>query len=359
MTSPISGITLFSAQLNGITIRYADTATCFADKQRPLVLMLHGWPESWYSFRHQLQAVHAAGFRGVAPDMRGYGGTSSPKAWQSYNSYALAGDALALLQHLNYSHCALVAHDNGASLAWKLALLHPSNFPVFVPMSVAYGGHDSLHLVPRLIKKYGDPFKKESKPNFHYILHHQLPNSHLDYEVNPREALYRIWLFHPSNIKDCTLPDVRSDELYCGPNGEAVPMWRRMPRPRALPSWMSQKDLDYYVGEFERAGFAGGVNWYKGLYSDHDWLMTKQLEGARVTQPTLFLAGEEDGVVKLQGGPEGVRAMLKKHCDDVDAVFFSGVGHWLQGQAPDLVNKALVGFLLRHKDKFGMRRSNL
>lgn len=359
MSSPVPGTLLSSAQLNGITIRYADTATCAVDQQRPIVMMLHGWPESWYSFRYQLQAVHAAGFRGIAPDMRGYGGSSSPEDWQVYNTYCLAGDVLALLQHVGQTRCALVAHDNGASLAWKLVLLYPNVFTVFVPMSVAYGGHDSLHLVPKLIKKFGDPAKPESKPQFNYILHHQLPTAHLDYELNPREALWRLWLFQPSLFKECTPPEFKSSELYCGTQGEAVGMWRRIFRPRSLPAWMSQADFDYYVGEFERAGFRGGLNWYKALYSDQDWLITKQLEGRKVIQPTLFLAGTEDTVVMTQGGPAAVKSMLEKHCVNVVPIFFPKVGHWLQAQAPELVNKALINFLQRHKDKFDIRRSNL
>jgi len=291
--------------------------------------------------------------------MRGYGGTSSPKEWQMYNVYTLAGDALAVMHHLGYTHCALVGHDNGASLAWHLALLYPSVFPVFIPMSVAYADHETLHLVPRLIAKFGDPAKKETKPQFHYILHHQLPDAHRDYEMNPREALYRAWLFHPDFIKECTMPEILSNDVYCGPKGEAVGMWRRMPRPRALPSWMSQKDLGYYVEEFERSGFHGGVNWYKSLYTDFNWTITSQLRGARVKQPTLFVAGEIDYVVKTQGGPDGVRKMLSKSCENVESHFLRGVGHWLQAQAPEAVNKLLVDFLNRHKDKIVIRRSAL
>ena len=120
-----AGAVLHSGMVNGICMEWADTATTAEERRLPAVLFLHGWPESWYSWRFQLAAVKDAGYRGVAPSMRGYGATESPGDYASYNCYTLAADALALLQRLGIAKAALVGHDHGANLGWKLSLLHP------------------------------------------------------------------------------------------------------------------------------------------------------------------------------------------------------------------------------------------
>lgn len=154
------GCSLKSCRLNGITIRYAEAALPNNNGLNvgvgsgglggPLVLLLHGWPESWYSWRHQLKALKTAGFHAVAPDMRGYGGTSAPSDMVAYNVYNLASDALSLVQHLGYFQCVLVGHDWGAWLTWQLALLHPNVFTAICAMSIPYTPRSNTGLLTYL-----------------------------------------------------------------------------------------------------------------------------------------------------------------------------------------------------------------
>eukprot|EP00966_Prymnesium_polylepis_P190925 4424791-Prymnesium_polylepis.1 len=156
-------VTLSSARLNGITQRWADTAADDAEARRPVVLFLHGWPESWFSWRHQLCAVRAAGCRGIAPDMRGFGGTDVPAHYASYTVYSLAGDMLALLQHLGVASVALVGHDHGANLGWKLTALHPASFGCYCALSVPYAGRPKNPPLERLRSKFGDEREAPAK----------------------------------------------------------------------------------------------------------------------------------------------------------------------------------------------------
>ena len=253
------GCVLKTAHLNGIRIRYAEaqptpTATNNFDAEKaPLVFFVHGWPESWYSWRHQLRALSAAGFRCVAPDMRGYGGTSSPKVVHDYNVYALAGDALALVHHLGFSRCVLVGHDWGAWLTWHLALLHPAVFTTICAMSVPYGGYPKVPLLTALRKTYGNETDRKNA-KFQYMLHHNLPGSGAQYDADIRDALYRIYTFLPGIESD--MPEVKSSKLYIPakaagvdpPQGAAddlvpVGFWKRIPRPKKFPKWISSEDV--------------------------------------------------------------------------------------------------------------------
>ena len=137
---PGRGATVRTYRVPRTVAPQADTAVTAEEREQPAVLFLHGWPESWYSWRFQLAAVKAAGYRGVAPSMRGYGATEAPDDYASYNAYTLAADALGLLQRLGIGRAALVGHDHGANLGWKLCLLHPRVFTVYAAMSVPYGG---------------------------------------------------------------------------------------------------------------------------------------------------------------------------------------------------------------------------
>ena len=186
-TAPHSGV------INGIHMEWADTATTAEERAagRPAVLFLHGWPESWYSWRFQLAAVKAAGYRGIAPSMRGYGGTEAPDEYASYNVYTLAADALGLLQRLGIERVALVGHDHGANLGWKLCLLHPRVFTAYVAMSVPYGGRPKAAPLSGLRAKFGH--EADSGAAFNYQLHHCLPCAASQYDAAPRAALLALY----------------------------------------------------------------------------------------------------------------------------------------------------------------------
>eukprot|EP01049_Picozoa_sp_SAG25_P000718 SAG25_NODE_26_length_21086_cov_21.643065_7_plen_253_part_00 len=236
------GVALHTAWINGITMRYADTALTEADKSKPVILMMHGWPESWFSWRHQLKVMSRAGFRGLAPDMRGYGGTDAPEDPAAYVCYTLAADMLALLQHVGVTSACLVGHDHGANTGWALSLLHPTVFTCYFAMSVPYNMRRSEGPAPieGMRQRFGDERQPETNPGFFYILHHQLAAASDQYGENTREVL--TMLYGDKRAAGTLPPAVLSDRLYV--DGEARGMWARSERPGALSTWISQAELD-------------------------------------------------------------------------------------------------------------------
>ena len=261
-----------SPRLNGVHFRYAEAALPNNSGRPagagsgglggPLVLFLHGWPESWYSWRHQLQAMAKAGFHAVAPDMRGYGGSFAPAGpKEEYSIHRLAGDALALVHFLGYSQCVLVGHDWGAWLTWQLAVLHPEVFTCICAMSVPYSGHGREGLLTSLRRMYGDERRERQaahagRQKFNYMLHHNLDEAAGMYDADIREALYCIYTSamgipsDPPPVKTSAMY-VRNDKLTsaeAGNNGKADELvaeglWRRIPRAKEFPDWLSSDDV--------------------------------------------------------------------------------------------------------------------
>mmetsp|Transcript_26423 Transcript_26423/g.83717 ORF Transcript_26423/g.83717 Transcript_26423/m.83717 type:complete len:365 (-) Transcript_26423:138-1232(-) len=341
-------VQLHEARINGLRQRWADTATSDAHRSRPVILFMHGWPESWFSWRHQLKAVHAAGYRGIAPDMRGYGGTDAPKHMADYNVYSLAGDMLALLQHLGVERAALVGHDHGASFGWKLALMHPDIFVCYMAMSVPYGGKSPAAPLESMRMVFGDERKPETDPRFFYILHHQLPNAAADYARDTR-AMFKV-AYSDSTPGEAEPAPVKSSKLFV--DGRSEPMWRRAPQPKGLAPWISPAEFDYFVAEFERAGWDGGLNWYRVM--DLDWQATPQLKGMKVKQPVAFVAGDKDMVIAMSGGVDAVLKGFQRSCEQPPepVKFIEGAGHWIQQERPQEVNDALLAFVGKHRGKF-------
>eukprot|EP00617_Octactis_speculum_P019131 CAMPEP_0185762920 /NCGR_PEP_ID=MMETSP1174-20130828/21891_1 /TAXON_ID=35687 /ORGANISM="Dictyocha speculum, Strain CCMP1381" /LENGTH=333 /DNA_ID=CAMNT_0028444809 /DNA_START=23 /DNA_END=1025 /DNA_ORIENTATION=+ len=323
-------------------MRFADTGNV----GDPIVFFLHGWPESWFSWRHQLKACAKKGWRGIAPDLRGYGSTDAPEEMAAYNIYSLAGDVLGLLTALGGTQCMLVGHDHGANLAWKLALLHPNVFRSLCAMSVPYAGRDRRlsfklsggAMATRLI---------QLAPVFFYMLHHNLHESATaGYAANTREALYRLYAFQPGCV--CESPEIISEAMYV--DGEAVGVWARIPRPKSLPPWLPRDDFEYCVREYERAGWGGGLRWYQTF--DLDWEITPQLKDLKLTQPVLFLAGEADPVIKNFGGSARAEEGMKAVCAaGYEGVFYPQKGHWIQQESPQEVNNALFNFMETHRGR--------
>ena len=256
------GVTLRSLTVpGGMSMRFADTATCAADEAKPLVVFLHGWPESWYSWRYQLKAVHAAGFRGVAPDMRGYG-SSLPSPLDDTAQYVLAtraADVLALMDFLGAERAALCAHDHGAHTGWSIVRLAPERFSCYMALSVPITAATSKAPLTYLRSLFGDESKPQEDPAFMYQLHHCLPSAAASYGQNTRGALRSLFADRAS-MRGAAPPLVESPSLYI--DGVAEPLWKRTKQPAGPPSWMSTAEFAYFVHEFERSGWAGGLQWY-------------------------------------------------------------------------------------------------
>jgi pimeloyl-ACP methyl ester carboxylesterase len=298
-----------------------------AGEAGPLVLLVHGWPESWYSWRHQLTALAHAGYRVVAPDMRGYGETDAPAAVEDYDIEHLAADMVGVLDALDEEQAIIIGHDWGAIVAWNSVLLHPSRFSALVAMSVPYGGRAPQSPLDGWRARFGD--------NFYYILYHQEPGvAEAEYDADPIGLLSRLYL-SPSSPREA--PEV-TEPLRSA--GGWIP---RLGAPKEMPPWLTTEDLDYYVSQFEAAGFRGGVNYYRNFH--RNWEITPQLADVQVAVPTRFIAGERD-VVIAGASQDTLTAMMGRVVPDLRGVILlPDAGHWVQQELPKDTNAAILEFL--------------
>lgn len=306
---------------NGIRLRIAEMG------EGPLVLLVHGWPESWYSWRHQLPALAAAGYRAVAPDMRGYGKSDKPTAVEDYDIHHVTADLVGILDALGEKNAILVGHDWGAIVTWHAMLLHPERFTALVAMSVPYSGRGPQSIVQSLRRSMGD--------NFYYILYFQEPGvAEKEFDADPRAILSRLYL-SPNSPRET--PQITDRKRAAG---GWIP---RLGAPQGLPSWLTQADLDYYVAEFKEAGFRGGINYYRNFH--RNWETTPQLTGAKIDEPVLFIAGDKDSVIR-GASADALRASMKTAVPGLrDVKLIPNTGHWVQQERAAETNAAMLEFL--------------
>lgn len=314
-------------ETNGISMRVAEMG------QGPLVVLVHGWPESWYSWRYQLKALSEAGYRAVAPDMRGYGKTDKPAAVEDYDIQQLTADIAGLVDALGEESAILVGHDWGAIVSWNAMLFYPEKFSALVAMSVPYQGRAPVSPIDSMRQRVGD--------NFYYILYFQEWNmAEREFDADPRGVLSRLYL-SPDSPREA--PQVRDRKRSAG---GWIP---RMGAPKALPPWLSQEDLDYYVKEFSEAGFRGGINYYRNFH--RNWELTAQFANTTIKAPVTFIAGARDSVIggrtaeQLQAGMEPVVEDLRR------VTLIPNAGHWVQQERPEETNAAMLEFLESVKRK--------
>ncbi|XVS63479.1 alpha/beta fold hydrolase [Actinosynnema sp. CA-299493] len=321
-----------SASTDGITHRFVETNGIrmhIAEQgEGPLVVLLHGFPESWYSWRHQLPALAAAGYHAVAPDLRGYGQTDRPEAVEKYSQLHLVGDVIGLLDALGEEQAVLVAHDFGTSVAWNTALLRPDRVRGVVALSVPYLPRGPVSALTGLTQALGPGF---------YMNYLQEPGvAEAELEGDPRASLLRFfnWGFGDSPRADGpTLPVVP----------EGGDLSDLMPEPAELPAWLTEADIEFYTAEYARTGFTGGLNWWRTL--DLSWELTAPFQGAPMTPPALYVHGDRDGSVSLPGIDQLIANLSYLVPNLKRTVVLPGVGHWTQQERPDEVNAELVKFL--------------
>jgi pimeloyl-ACP methyl ester carboxylesterase len=289
----------------------------------PLVLLCHGWPELSYSWRHQIDALAGAGFRVVAPDMRGFGRSSAPQPVEAYSIFDLVGDMVALVAELKQGRAAIVGHDWGAPVAWHAALFRPDIFHAVAGLSV-----------PPPWRGRGRPLemlRQAGVSNF-YWQYFQTPGV-AEAELE-RDVAITMRTILAGGFSD----PARS--LFIGDSGGFL----GNPRPdRPLPPWLSEAELSEFVEAYRGSGFRGGLNWYRNI--DRNWELTAPWQGAQIVQPSLFIAGSKDPVIS--------DAMSGKHLAAIERVLpnlkrkliIDGAGHWIQQERPDEVNAALIEFL--------------
>jgi pimeloyl-ACP methyl ester carboxylesterase len=293
--------------------------------------MVHGFPESWYSWRSQLEALGAAGYRAVALDVRGYGRSSAPPAVESYRMVQMVADNLALVRALGASTAVIVGHDWGAPIAWTSAWLRPDVFTAVAGLSVPFAGSSPT--------RPSDAFRAMAGEEEFYIEYFQQPGRA---EVELDEDVRR-WLlgFYFSISGDAPSAFVGNGTVATIPHGARMRDRFNYPAEGAMPAWLSEDDLDVYAGEFERTGFTGGLNRYRNV--DRDWEDLQVLDGRPIEVPALFIGGDRDGPTLWgRGAIERFPATLPKlH----RSIILPGCGHWTQQERATEVNEALLDFL--------------
>ena len=307
--------------VNGIDLHLLEAG----DGGAPLVLLCHGFPELGYSWRHQLPALAAAGYRAIAPDQRGYGGTSRPEAIEDYDIVHLTDDLLALLDLLGEEQAVVVGHDWGSMVLSHLVLRAPERVRAAMWMSVPF--------VPRPPAPPIAIMKQLFTDIWFYMLYFQEPGvADADLGADPRKTMRRF--LHTASAE---APMEQLTGLVSARDGRGFV--DRLVDPQGPSAWLSPEDLDVYVAAFEKSGFTGGINWYRNL--DRNWSLTADQDGARVTMPAAFLGGKADPVL-LMSPPDGMTAW----CDEFRGItLVDGAGHWVQQEKPSEVNEALLGFL--------------
>ena len=316
-----------TVETNGIRMHVVEQGT------GPLVLFCHGFPESWYSWRHQLAALSEAGFRAVAPDMRGYGQTDRPEAIDQYTLFHLVGDMVGLLDALGAESAVIVGHDWGAPVAWHAALLRPDRFRAVIGLSVPFrprGPTRPTSVMPQT----GDAL--------FYQLYFQTPGvAEAELERDPRITL-RSTLYSGSG--DARREGAKpSDPIGMLPRSGGF--LTRMINPAVLPHWITESDVDFYVGEFTRTGFRGGLNWYRNI--DRNWELLAPFARAQVTVPALYVVGDRDLVLYFRGMDQLVPNLSKYVPQLRNTIILPGCGHWTQQERPGEVNAAMIDFLRR------------
>lgn len=311
------------AHINGISMHYVEQG------EGPLVILAHGFPHLWYSWRHQIPALAAAGWRVVAPDMRGMGQTDAPADPALYDCDHTVGDLIGLLDHLGAEKAVFAGLDFGVFAIYDLAVRHPGRVAAIIGLENPHTPH-LPHLSP--LREAAEMAAKHFSHIHYFVDRPGVADAALD--ADPRDFLGAVFwgLSGAHHLLD----------MWNYPPGTAYRT--ALPDPPPLPwTWMSEDDLEYYVSEYSRSGFTGGLNWYRAM--DLRWRQRRVYEGTRTQAPFFFIGTEND--VDLEGfhGADPLGAIRDHHADVRAVEMLPGAGHLVQMEQPDVVNRLMLGFL--------------
>jgi pimeloyl-ACP methyl ester carboxylesterase len=295
----------------------------------PLVIFCHGFPELSWSWRRQLPALAQAGFRAVAPDMRGYGGTKGPADGSKYTILELVGDMVDLVRALGETQAVIVGHDWGAPIAWHAALLRPDVFRAVAGLSVPFQARRAAGPPIAAMKAIS---KAKNLGDF-YIVRFQEPGVEAEFEADIDTALRKgFWSY------DGATPDAQRSTGFFPADKTFL---TSVSEPYRLPPWMSEEEFQTYVRSFKASGFFGPLAWYRNL--DRNWELMAQAQDKIIEVPGLFIVGDKDPVRNYAGAAEAelTRWVPKLAAHHV----IPGAGHWIQQERPDEINRLLLGFL--------------
>ena len=319
MSDPLAHANKHFVQSNGIRMAVTEQG------EGPAVVLCHGFPELGYSWRHQLPALAAAGFRAIAPDQRGYGATDCPAAVESYDMAHLTGDLVGLLDALGIEKAVFAGHDWGGLIVWQMPLLHPDRVAGVIGVNTPAFPRAPMAPIALFRAMLGENY---------YIVHFQQPGVADAGLARDVRRVFTQLMRGGVPLDQLASRAVRDDgkvrnmvEIVEGEQGLGAPL-------------LSAEELEVYVSAFERTGFTGGINWYRNL--DRNWEQTPHLDGARIDVPSLMITAELDPVLR----PEMAEQMAS-FVTDLETVMIPGCGHWTQQEKPDELNRAMIQWLER------------
>jgi pimeloyl-ACP methyl ester carboxylesterase len=304
--------------VNGIRMHVTEAG------EGPLVLFLHGFPESAHSWRHQLVAFAEAGYHAVAPDQRGYPNTEAPPSVDDYTIHHLVGDAVGLINTVGAPDVVVVGHDWGSPVAWSLAQSRPDLVRGVASLSVPFQPRSDRKPLDGARAAFGDDF---------YQLYFQEPGvAERELEAVPVNTFRKMLYWYSGDA-----PEVQS--LICDENG----MIGSLALPEELPIWLSEEDLAAHAGAYAKQGFTGALNWYRNI--DRNWALTAPWAGAGITVPAMYLGGDRDPVVNWFDRATLELAMAPAVPNLTSFGLIKGAGHWIQQERPEATNAALIAFV--------------
>lgn len=312
-------------ETNGVRLNVA------AQGAGPLVLLLHGFPETSYAWRHQLAGLSSAGFRAVAPDLRGFRLSDCPIEPGRYTTLDIIGDLVGILDALGETKAVVVGNDWGATIAWQAAQLRPDRFRAVVALGVPM--MDRAPVTPSRLF----PQTEQAWFYTHYFSQPGQAESELESDVAATLRKLYFWASGDAGPRDQTTPNP------FGLVARQAGLLGALPEPASPLTWLEKADFDAFVRAYEVSGFRGGLNYYRNL--DRNWELQAAFIGLPVQTPALYLVGEYDTGLAIPGMHEIIGGMRKLVPNLRDSRIIQQAGHWLQQEAPDLVNAAVIEFL--------------
>jgi pimeloyl-ACP methyl ester carboxylesterase len=316
-----AGVDLRMIKTNGITLR------CAVAGEGPLVILVHGWPELWYSWRHQIGPIAEAGFRVVAPDVRGYGGSDKPEPVEAYALTHIMADLIGLIDAFGAEKAILIGHDWGAPICWNTAALHPSRVAAVAGLSVPYRERRAVSQIALWRRLYRGKF-------FYQLYFQEEGVAERELEADVRLSLRKIYYSISGNA-----PSLDS-WLDRGPGGGLLDT---MTDPDPFPAWLGEADLNYFVENFAAGGFRGPINRYRN--QDRDFEMLPDMGAVPVHQPSCFIGGAKDVVRRFVPGVDAYDDVGGMCTDLRFSHLIDGAGHWVQQESPNEVNQCLMKFI--------------
>lgn len=291
------------------------------------ILLVHGWPETSHSWRHQIKPLTRAGFKTISINMRGYAGSSIPKGIKQYDMLSMISDILSIINKQTNKKVILIGHDWGAPICWNTAALHPSKVSAVIGLSIPYTGRGKISVKKLWQNLYKNKFFYQS-----YFQKTKIPELELEKDIET--TLRKIYYWCSADGYDNKIKTTFS--LNSG-------LLEGLENPKQFPKWLTSEDLSFLIKEFKKSGFIGPLNRYRNL--DRDWAMIPELSYKKIIIPSYFIAGEKDPVRYFVKGYDPYIDPGKLCTNFLGKKIIKNAGHWVQQEKPNATNNAIIKFL--------------